>query len=110
LWKDAQQGTGGQASTGRAARELLRSPWTKALAFLIVMYGVWNLVAGTYGLFFPYILDAVGSTTDRANLALQAIWFLSTALAVALVYMPLIDRVSRRKLLFWSSVLQLAAF
>ena len=109
LWKQAQDG-GEQASTGRAARELLRSPWTKALAFLIVMYGVWNLVAGTYGLFFPYILDAVGSTTDRANLALQAIWFLSTALAVALVYMPLIDRVSRRKLLFWSSVLQLAAF
>ena len=109
LWKQAQDG-GEQASTGRAARELLRPPWTKALAFLIVMYGVWNLVAGTYGLFFPYILDAVGSTTDRANLALQAIWFLSTALAVALVYMPLIDRVSRRKLLLWSSVLQLAAF
>jgi len=109
LWKQAQDG-GEQASTGRAARELLRSPWTKALAFLIVMYGVWNLVAGTYGLFFPYILDAVGSTTDRANLALQTIWFLSTALAVAFVYMPLIDRVSRRKLLCWSSVLQLAAF
>ena len=74
------------------------------------MYGVWNLVAGTYGLFFPYILDAVGSTSDRANLALQAIWFLSTALAVACVYMPLIDRVSRRRLLIWSSVLQLSAF
>ena len=74
------------------------------------MYGVWNLVAGTYGLFFPYILDAVGSTSDRANLALQAIWFVSTALAVAFVYMPLIDRVSRRKMLFWSTVLQLAAF
>jgi inositol transporter-like SP family MFS transporter len=67
-------------------------------------------VAGTYGLFFPYILDAVGSTTDRANLALQAIWFVSTALAVACLYMPLIDRVSRRAMLAWSTGLQLAAF
>jgi len=47
------------------------------------MYGVWNLVAGTYGLFFPYILDTVGDISDRANLALQAIWSLSTALASA---------------------------
>jgi hypothetical protein len=74
------------------------------------MYGIWNLVAGTYGIFFPYILDAVGSTSDRATLALQAIWFVSTALAVGFVYMPLIDRVNRRVLLAWSTVLQLAAF
>jgi len=47
------------------------------------MYGVWNLVAGTYGLFCPYILDTVGDISDRANLALQAIWSLSTALASA---------------------------
>ena len=100
LWEEAQEAraprTGGdQASCCRRH--------ARALAFLIVMYGVWNLVAGTYGIFFPYILDAVGSTSDRANLALQAIWFVSTALAVAFVYMPLIDRVSRRKLLIWST-------
>ncbi len=74
------------------------------------MYGVWNLVAGTYGFFFPYILDAVGSTTPRATYALQAIWFASTALSVGFIYMPLIDHVSRRKLLLWSSILQVLAF
>jgi len=74
------------------------------------MYGVWGLVAGTYGIFFPYILGAVGSTTARANLVLQAIWFVSTVLAVAFVYMPLIDRVNRRTMLMWSTALQLAAF
>jgi MFS transporter, SP family, inositol transporter len=108
LWKEAQDSE--PADTGRAARSLLGGRYTRALLFLVVMYGVWNLVAGTYGLFFPYILDAVGSTTDRANLALQAIWFVATALAVACLYMPLIDRVSRRKMLAWSTVLQLAAF
>jgi inositol transporter-like SP family MFS transporter len=108
LWRDARGAV--EKTAGRALRDLLNARYAGALAFLIVMYGVWNLVAGTYGLFFPYILDAVGSTTDRANLALQAIWFVSTALAVACVYMPLIDRVSRRSMLIWSSVLQLAAF
>ena len=109
LWQDARD-EDGERHSGRAIGRLLSGPHTRALAFLIVMYGVWNLVAGTYGLFFPYILDAVGSTTDRANLALQAIWFLATALSVACVYMPLIDRVSRRKMLIASSILQLAAF
>jgi MFS transporter, SP family, inositol transporter len=107
LWEKAQKDEPG---TGRAIKTLLSRRHAGALAFLIVMYGVWNLVAGTYGIFFPYILDAVGDTSDRANLALQAIWFVSTALAVALVYMPLIDRVNRRTLLVWSTVLQLAAF
>ena len=108
LWEKAR---GKEAdSSAQAYRELLGRRFVRPLLFLIVMYGVWNLVAGTYGLFFPFILDAVGSTTDRANLALQAIWFVSTALAVAFVYMPLIDQVSRRTMLFWSSVLQLAAF
>ncbi len=108
LWEKAR---GKEAdSSAQAYRELLSRRFARPLLFLIVMYGVWNLVAGTYGLFFPFILDAVGETTDRANLALQAIWFVSTALAVAFVYMPLIDQVSRRAMLFWSSVLQLAAF
>ena len=107
LWEKAQRS---ERDNAGAIRALLSRRHAGALAFLIVMYGVWNLVAGTYGIFFPYILDAVGTTSDRANLALQAIWFVSTALAVAFVYMPLIDRVNRRTLLIWSTVLQLAAF
>ena len=96
--------------SGRAIRELLQGRHVRALVFLILMYGIWNLVAGTYGFFFPYILDAVGSTTPRATYALQAIWFLSTALAVGGIYMPLVDRVSRRNLLVWSTLLQVVAF
>ncbi len=52
----------------------------------------------------------MGSTSARATYALQAIWFASTALAVGGIYMPLVDRVSRRKMLLWSSVLQIVAF
>lgn len=107
LWASAQEEAAGMAT---AVRELATRRNLAALAFLVLMYGVWNLVAGTYGFFFPYILGAVGSTTPRATYALQAIWFLSTAVAVGAIYMPLVDRVSRRKLLVWSSLLQIAGF
>lgn len=107
LWNRAQEGAAGSA---RAMRELFTRRHVRALAFLILMYGVWNLVAGTYGFFYPYILQAVGTTSDRATYGLQAIWFLSTALAVVGIYMPLVDRLSRRVLLLWASALQILAF
>ncbi len=106
LWTDAQR----DAGHAGALRELFRSTHVRALAFLILMYGVWNLVAGTYGFFFPYILQAVGSTSDRASYALQAIWFASTAIAVGAVYMPLIDKVGGRRLLIAATILQVLGF
>src|SRR4051812_30142827 len=54
LWARAQERAQGAAG---AWSELFKH--TRALAFLIAMYGIWNLVAGTYGFFFPYILQAV---------------------------------------------------
>lgn len=107
LWTRAHEQASGAAG---AFRQLFDRRHVRALAFLILMYGVWNLVAGTYGFFFPYILQAVGTTTPRATYALQAIWFAATAVAVGALYMPLVDRVSRRKLLLASSVLQVLAF
>ncbi len=107
LWTRAHEQASGAAG---AFSQLLDRRYVGALAFLILMYGIWNLVAGTYGFFFPYILQAVGTTTPRATYALQAIWFASTAIAVGALYMPLVDKVSRRKLLLWSSVLQIIAF
>jgi len=41
-------------------RELFSTPrYIKSMVFLIAMYGLWNLWAGTNGLFFPYILRSV---------------------------------------------------
>ncbi len=105
LWTRAQEKAKGAAG---AWRDLFKH--TRALAFLILMYGIWNLVAGTYGFFFPYILHAVGNTSDRATYALQAIWFVATAISVGTLYMPLIDRVGGRRLLIWASILQVLAF
>ena len=107
LWAKAQKEAGQAAG---AFESLFQRRHVRALSFLIVMYGVWNLVAGTYGFFFPYILEAVGNTSERANYTLQAIWFLATAIAVGTIYMPRIDHVSGRTMLVWASVLQVAGF
>jgi inositol transporter-like SP family MFS transporter len=62
VWKDAQQEAGHAAG---AFKELFKH--TRALAFLIVMYGVWNLVAGTYGFFFPSTSSRPSATPPIAR-------------------------------------------
>ncbi|WP_206922598.1 MFS transporter [Alicyclobacillus suci] len=81
-----------------------------ALVFCILMYGLWNLVAGTNGFFLPYILQTVGSESQATSVELQCFNFLLTVLATILVFMPLNDRVNRRLLFTISSVLQVVAF
>ena len=49
-------------------------------------------------------------TRASGELLLQAIWFLSTALAVGFIYMPKIDRLGGRRMIIWATVLQVAGF
>jgi inositol transporter-like SP family MFS transporter len=65
------------ASTSPGARQanwrvLLKPRHLKSMIFLIAMYGLWNLWAGTNGFFFPYILRTVGSQTQGTSVLLQA--------------------------------------
>ena len=59
-------------SATASMRALLTPRHLKAMVFLVAMYGLWNLWAGTNGFFFPYILRTVGSQTQAASVALQA--------------------------------------
>ena len=71
----------------------------KAMAFLIGMYGIWNLWAGTGGFFFPYILHTVGNQTNAVADGLQAANFFVGALAIYFIFMRYSDRVNQRKML-----------
>src|ERR1700761_1329946 len=73
LWEDAQanrERNGGGTAVG--IRALFTSKHLRSMLFLIGMYGIWNLWAGTNGFFFPYILRTVGSQTQAASVAMQA--------------------------------------
>jgi len=94
-------------SNGRI-RELFASRDNlKALGFLIGMYGIWNLWAGTNGFFFPFILRTVGSQTLAVSDGLQAASFFLGVVSIYFVFMRFSDRLDQRKMLASSFVIQI---
>ena len=65
------------------------------LVFMIVLFTVWNLPAGTYGFFFPYLLNTVGARSAFAANYLNMVLYGVGIVALA-VYMLIGDRVNRR--------------
>lgn len=113
-WVDAQVtrpelGTGRSFSVvnGRTSwRELLKPQHLKSMTFLVIMYGMWNLYAGTSGFYFPYILRTVGDQTQAVSVAVQAYNFVLSMLSILLVFMPLSDKVNQRMLFAVSAAMQ----
>lgn len=78
----------------------------KSMAFLIGMYGIWNLWAGTVGFFFPYILRTVGGQSQAVSVAAQAYNYTLSMLAIVFLFMPLADRVNQRLIFACSALAQ----
>jgi MFS transporter, SP family, inositol transporter len=112
LWEQAvatRQAAGAalaEPSTVASVRELFSARNVKAMVFLVAMYGLWNLWAGTNGFFFPYILRTVGSQTQAASVGLQAAGFTVSMLSIGLVFMRLADRVNQRLLFLAAALIQ----
>jgi inositol transporter-like SP family MFS transporter len=96
LWSRAQLR---QLFTGRALKSML---------FLISMYGLWNLWAGTNGFFFPYILRTVGAQTQAGSVALQAAGYTVAMLSIGFVFMRFSDKVNQRVMMAVAGLLQVA--
>jgi inositol transporter-like SP family MFS transporter len=77
----------------------------KALIFLVVMYGVWNLVAGTGGFFLPYILQKFGSQSQGTSVALQCLEFAISVLTTIVIFMRFSDNGLGRKWVFFIGAL-----
>ena len=107
LWERAKASVA-QASVRGQWRELFTPRYLKSMVFLIAMYGLWNLWAGTNGFFFPYILRTVGAQTQAASVALQAAGFAISMLSIGLVFMRLSDRVNQRALYVTAALIQIA--
>jgi len=87
--------------------ELLTTPrYLKSMVFLIAMYGLWNLWAGTNGFFFPYILRTVGAQSQAASVTLQAVGFAISMASIALVFMRYSDRINQRALFIAATLIQ----
>jgi MFS transporter, SP family, inositol transporter len=88
------------------ARELFNRRNIGAMLFLIGMYGVWNLWAGTNGFFLPFILRTVGSESQTMSVAIQCLSFIAGIVAIYFVFMRLVDRVDQKMLFGAGALLQ----
>ncbi len=87
-------------------RELFsrRNVW--AMLFLVGMYGIWNLWAGTNGFFLPFILRTVGSESQAMSVTIQCVSFLAGIAGIYFVFMRLVDRVDQKVLFGAGALLQ----
>lgn len=98
------------AARRRALRELLSPAHRKALLFTFVTFCLWNIPAGTYGFFLPFIIKNAGQTSQAVSVGIDALWFGSAILAVWLIFMRINDRVNRAALYGVTALVQAAAF
>ena len=80
-------------------RRLVSRPHLRPLLFLIGMYGIWNLKAGTNGFFLPYILRTVGAQSQAQSVLLQACGFALGVLGTLLIFMRFVDRTHAKRML-----------
>jgi MFS transporter, SP family, inositol transporter len=102
LWEEAQI----DERKGSDWRILLQPQHLKSMAFLVGMYGLWNLWAGTNGFFGPYILRTVGSQSQTTSTLLTTGGFLLSMASIYFVFMKLSDKVDQRLLFGASAVTQ----
>ena len=72
----------------------------RSMLFLLAVYLIWNLCAGTMGFFMPYIYETVGKVSNATANALQCGLFSISALSTYFIFMSWGDKVNRRILYF----------
>ena len=82
-------------------RNLLLGPTLAAMVFTATVYLFWNLAAGTFGVFTPYLLKNLGAQSQAASVALSCAGFVLTLVAVVLIFMPFSDRSDRARRIMW---------
>jgi inositol transporter-like SP family MFS transporter len=81
----------------------------KPLLFLIGMYGIYNLSAGTSGFYMPFLYHEFGITSNAADVGLQCAKGALSILAAAFIFMPFVDRWNRRRMFTISIVGQMVS-
>lgn len=88
----------------KTMKQVLNKKHIGSLIFISALYCFWNIPAGTYGFFFPYLFETVGASTTLLADLMQMLWFVLGILGVLFVFMPLGDRVNRKVLYVISTV------
>lgn len=103
-WEEAQAAAKSGALQSWA--ELFSPRYVKAMLYLIVMYGFWNLWAGYNGFFTPYLIQQ-NNLPQWAETVLPASNFLLGIISLLVFFMPLSDKVNQRTLFGISAIMQI---
>ncbi|MDR1935113.1 MAG: MFS transporter [Candidatus Accumulibacter sp.] len=91
-------------------RDLFIGANLKGVLFLLGVYTIWNLCAGTMGFFLPYIYEKVGGVDNVTANALTVGLFLTSAVSTVFIFMRLADTCSRRAIYGTVACLFIAAW
>jgi inositol transporter-like SP family MFS transporter len=110
VWKESNAKQLAAGRKRRGLKELVSRPQNRrALVFLFLVYGMWNLWASQAGIFMPRIYETAGvSSAIQQNLLQVLVWGL-TVLTTFFGFMRYGDRVSRRALYGAGAVLAVVA-
>ncbi len=105
-WEDAQAQVAAGAPSQSNWGTLFQPRYLKSMLYLILMYGLWNLWAGTNGIFMPLLLETAGATTRWVSALFPAAYFGIGMISILFVFMALSDRMNQRTLFALSAALQ----
>lgn len=94
------------------ARDLLTGRHLKALMWTGGIYLTWNLMAGTNGIFTPYMVKSLGAGSQATSVALQCAGFLLACVGTVTLYMRFADRGHRHRKVMWvtGALMQIVAW
>lgn len=90
--------------------DLFKGKNGRHLLFIMPIYVLWGIPAGTYGFFFPYIFKTVGASGAVTSDLMEILYFGLAIASVVFIFMPLNDKVDRRVLYAISAFLCGLAF
>lgn len=107
-WLIAQkeQASNRNAPSASNLKQLFQPQYLKSMAYLILMYGFWNLWAGTNGIFMPLLLETAGGLPRWVAALLPALYFAIGIVSILIVFMRLSDRFNQRTLFALAAALQ----
>ena len=86
------------------------SRYLKGFAFIIPIYILWGVPAGTFGFFLPFFIEDIGAKSIVVGDLVDIGWFITAIIGILLVTMNLSDKVNRRVHYAISAVVSAVAF
>ena len=104
-WEESQAAKADK-STGIDWRELFSAKYLKSMAYLICMYGFWNLWAGYNGFFTPYLIKE-NHLPQWAETVVPASYFAIGIVSILAIFMTLSDRMNQRTMFGISALMHI---